>query len=88
MMIFCRMAGLPQFLLVIAAVLSKVISYTSHCNLELRGVPCPPNQPKHQGMPGMFRNSSGHLIGGLEMQGRLHPAGILCGMKMIDRPMH
>jgi hypothetical protein len=44
----------------------------------------PTKSIKVPGMPGTFRNPSRHLIGGLEMQGRLHPAGITRGMKMID----
>jgi len=35
MMISCQMVGLPQFLLVIAAILPEVIPCTSHYNFEL-----------------------------------------------------
>ncbi|MGA2686184.1 MAG: hypothetical protein ABSF51_14165 [Verrucomicrobiota bacterium] len=44
----------------------------------------PTRSTKIPGMQGTFRNPSRHLIGGLEMQGRLHPAGIPRGSKTID----
>jgi hypothetical protein len=44
MVISCRMAGLPQFLLVIAAIWAEIIPHASHFNFELRSVPSSQNQ--------------------------------------------
>jgi len=43
-MISCRMAGLPQFLLVIAAIWTGIMPHASHFDFELRSVPRLQNQ--------------------------------------------
>jgi len=44
MMNSCWMAGLPQFLLVIAAIWAGIIPHASHFYFELTGVPGSQNQ--------------------------------------------